>query len=658
MNGFINILSLVFQQTGNIEFLINLILKGSLILLLAMGANLLLRFSSAAVRHWVWCLAFGGLLLLVPFSLLLPKKPISLLPQVQSVSYSDNSPASPVNNSGKRTLEKTESFLSTRESSGQIMRRENSIHSLTEVRKENPEIAGSASVSEQKSQPLRPSMAKGITINWSSLIFVIWVSGVFVFFLRFAWSLTKIWKISSEGQEIADKGLKKLLKACEENYGVRGSIHMVSTRNIGIPATFGLFRAVLLLPADISTWPKDKQKAAICHELAHIKRRDYIFNLIAQMACALYWFNPLVWMAIRSFWIERENACDDFVLQNGTRDYEYADHLLEIACRFSRLKSLRRCASVMASKSDLKNRLTHILSKKASRRALTLRAFVLSVLGVLFILLPLATASIQEKQSKVESVTLLYGKNLNELISDLQNRNPEVRLQAAWALGDRENDSAVPALIKALKDKDPEVRGMVAWALGEIKDKRAMVPLSESLDDENSYALEMMVKALGEFEDETAVEPLAQVFKEENPDVRTAVVWAMGEIEGQEAFEIVVKALKDSSGQVREMAVSVLADFETRAALEELKFMLNDKEAGVRAEAAKSLGILESREAVSALVQALNDREAKVRLMAAWALGEIGDPRAVNPLFKLLRDKDPEVRAMVVWSLDEVSLDK
>ncbi len=658
MNEFLDFLSNIFHQTGIIDFLINLVLKGSLILLLAILVNSILRFSSAAVRHWVWCLGFVGLLLLLPFSLLLPKKPIPLLPQVQYVSFSDNGPASPVNNSGKRALEKIESFLSTEESSDQVMHRENPFDSSTEIQKKNPEMTSSASVNQQKSQPQRTSMAKGVTIKWSSLIFVIWVAGVFVFFLRFAWSLAKIWKISSEGQLIADKGLKQLLKACMENYGVKGSIRMVSTRNIGIPATFGLFRPVLLLPTDISTWPKDKQKAAVCHELAHIKRRDYIFNLIAQMACALYWFNPLVWMAVRSFWIERENACDDFILQNGTRDYEYADHLLEIACRFSRLKLLRRCASVMASKSDLKKRLAHILSKKASRRALTLRALVFSVLGALFILLPLATASIQEKQSQLESVNQLYGKNLNELISDLQNRNPGVRLHAAWALGDREDDSAVPALIKALKDKDPEIRGMVAWALGEIKDKRAMAPLSESLDDENAYALEMIVKALGEFEDEIAVEPLAQVLQDKNPDVRTAVVWAMGEIEGQEAFEIVVKALKDPSGQIREMAVSVLADFETRAALEELKFMLNDKEAGVRAGAARSLGLLESREAVSGLIQALNDREAKVRLMAARALGEIGDPRAVNPLLKLLRDNDPKVRAMAVWSLDEVSLDK
>ena len=655
MNGFLDILSGLFHQTGVIDLLINLILKGTLILLLAFLANFLLRSASAAARHWVWCLAFSGLLLLLPFSLLLPKKPIPVLPQA-SVSFSNNEISSPVISSRNEAPKYSESSSSLEARSSQSLRAEDPKLSSREIRKMPPVKAESPPVKQQGTQFEQQHNTKGLSINWSALILVFWVSGTFYLLLRLAWSLARIYRVSSRGEEVTDKSLKKLLEDCRKSYGIQSRVRMKASGNISVPATSGVFRTVLLLPQDISTWPRDKQKVVISHELAHVKRRDNIFNLVAQIAGALYWFNPLVWMAVRSFWMERENACDDFVLENGVRDFEYADHLLEIACRFSRMKLLRRYASVMASKSDLKQRLRHILSKKTRRCALTLKALAISIAGVLCILLPLATASIQEKQNQNYSVMDLHRKSLDGLIDDLQDRNPEVRLQAAWALGDREDEDAVPSLIQALKDKDPEVRGMVAWALGEIKDKSAMFPLIAALDDKNPYALEMMVKALGELEDETASEPLAQVFKDKNPDVRTAVIWAMGEIEGPEAFEIVIKALKDPAVKVREMAVAVLPDFRTQRTLKELESMLSDREAVVRGIAARSLGNLKSRSSVDALVKVLGDREAKVRVMAAWALGEIGDPRAVDPLIKLLRDKDPDVRAMAVWSLDEISL--
>ena len=62
-----------------------------------------------------------------------------------------------------------------------------------------------------------------------------------------------------------------------------------------------------------------------------MKRRDCLTHLLAQAACALYWFNPLAWMAVKRVRTERERACDDLVLASGTRGSDYADQLLEMA---------------------------------------------------------------------------------------------------------------------------------------------------------------------------------------------------------------------------------------------------------------------------------------------------------------------------------------
>ena len=66
---------------------------------------------------------------------------------------------------------------------------------------------------------------------------------------------------------------------------------------------------------------------------------------IAQLACAVYWFNPLVWFAAHQLRLERERACDDFVLVSGTSGADYATDLLEIACGSSaRTVTLPVCA--------------------------------------------------------------------------------------------------------------------------------------------------------------------------------------------------------------------------------------------------------------------------------------------------------------------------
>ena len=71
-----------------------------------------------------------------------------------------------------------------------------------------------------------------------------------------------------------------------------------------MPMTWGLLRPKLLLPADSDRWSDERRRLVIRHELAHVERRDYLTNLITQFVCALYWFNPLVWLVARQLRVE------------------------------------------------------------------------------------------------------------------------------------------------------------------------------------------------------------------------------------------------------------------------------------------------------------------------------------------------------------------
>src|SRR4029079_5814524 len=108
-------------------------------------------------------------------------------------------------------------------------------------------------------------------------------------------------------------------------------VRFLRAANASMPMAWGIFRPSVLMPADADAWPSDRLRIVLLHELAHVKRRDCLTHLFAQMAFAAYWFNRLAWVAARHLRTERERACDDLVLATGTRGSDYADQLLDIA---------------------------------------------------------------------------------------------------------------------------------------------------------------------------------------------------------------------------------------------------------------------------------------------------------------------------------------
>ena len=639
----------LFIQDGSLFFIISLILKSVLIILLAIMAASLLRRKSAAVRHWIWSLMFGILILLIPLAALMPDKPMYILPAAQNNLQTINSPI-PVG-SENETIP-----LMEIDKISPIDRSSREISPVNLGLNKDRGIDKTSAIQQPRGRPL--SAPAGENRNMSTiggLILMSWLAGTLMLLVRLGWNLARIRQLAREGSTISDPRLQTIFKKWIAQCQIKQKIRLIENKKVPVPATFGLFHPIILLPEGFDGWSGKKKHTILCHELGHIKRMDFLPNVIAQIAGALYWFNPFIWMAIRRFWTDREKACDDFVLRKGFPETEYAKHLLDVSRGLPRWMPIKHCASVMAWKSDLKNRLNHILRQKTVRKQLSGRALVLSLLFGLFILLPLAVAKIQEKTIHEEPEGPLYTKTLPKLIEYLKSENPDDQVQAAWSLGDREDPAAVPALIDTLKDPDPDVRGMAAWALGEIRDRGALLPLIQNLHDENAYAREMMVKAVGEFEDKTVVTSLVGMLKDEFPAVRLAVVWALGEIKGSAARSAIISSLDDESPEVREMAVDLLGQFKTPETESPLITMLEDEESTVRIKAAISLGKLNCRKAIDQLIETLGDRHADVKCAAIWALGEIGDPRSLKPLLKMLKDHDSSVRHWTVWALDEIS---
>jgi hypothetical protein len=119
-----------------------------------------------------------------------------------------------------------------------------------------------------------------------------------------------------------------------------------------------------MLPEDAQSWDEKDLERALVHELEHVRRYDWAIHCLARVACAAYWFHPLVWAAWRQLTLEAERSCDDAVLRNAEAT-AYANQLLALARK--RFTTGRSPALAMANRSDLAARIAALLDQRQSR---------------------------------------------------------------------------------------------------------------------------------------------------------------------------------------------------------------------------------------------------------------------------------------------------
>lgn len=145
---------------------------------------------------------------------------------------------------------------------------------------------------------------------------------------------------------------------------IRRSALVVLSNEVAVPLTFGFRRSTIVLPHAAKEWSDDELTRALRHELEHVRREDWLLQLVARVACALYWPHPMVWAAWRRFCLEAERACDDAVI--GVSDSAaYAGQLVSLARRVRRFSTVP--ALGMASRSKLAVRVDAILDPKQRR---------------------------------------------------------------------------------------------------------------------------------------------------------------------------------------------------------------------------------------------------------------------------------------------------
>ncbi len=198
-----------------------------------------------------------------------------------------------------------------------------------------------------------------------------------------------------EGREI--EALRRLNCVSE----LRAPVEMVLSRESLEPGIFGIARPVLIWPEGISEHLDDQHlEAVIAHELWHVRRRDNLAAAIHMVVEALFWFHPLVWWVGARLVEEREQACDEAVLQLGSKRHVYAESILKV-CEFC-VGSPLACVSGVTG-ADLKKRMVYIMNERKARKLEAGKKLLLSAAVVLALAIPIGFGVMNATQGRAQA---------------------------------------------------------------------------------------------------------------------------------------------------------------------------------------------------------------------------------------------------------------
>jgi HEAT repeat protein len=500
---------------------------------------------------------------------------------------------------------------------------------------------------------------------------------VFGYALLLAWRAIRLVRFWMKKERLRQSAIKHGLASVVAQIAERcGSI--LKTRNVvvarsnqaRVPYTIGTRNPLIVLPEAFCVANEERLLSVIGHEMAHVARRDYLSNLIAELVALPIAFHPLTYFIKRKIDRERELACDELVSKHLLPPKLYARSLVWAADVSSQARSQAFVLSMFEVRT-LEERIMRLTRNRKVWRARTARvAAVLALTALCATTVALSLFSLELKTQARAAFIEVLPRIENppapiataptaavETISALQSRaerpldapTAQARAEAACDAGRRGAVEKIPTLVAMLGDdtktellrcwengrwspaletfKHPSPGEQAAIALASMGPP-AFQPLTDQLDNANATVRRNAAWAIGELtrmrpaERDSAVPQLITLLSDSDEWVRMAAARALGELRNHTAVPKLISTLSDSEWRVRELAVWALSELKDDRAVAALcNVLLSDARVEVRRGAAEALGEIRSAAALPSLKQALNDREVSER--AQWAIDEI-----------------------------------
>ena len=354
--------------------MIAILIKSAVILTVAYAIAAAFRHKSAAMRHTVWTAGLMGALIIPFCSITLPswqssvfgnaeKFLQSFVPAKQAAVSSEPLPNSPAN---------VQAESSSR---------------LDSVPKHE---ANAGAPAPKRAWPAWSSR------SWTQIGVAIWLAGAAIGILMMLIGALRLAWVAFHAEPVRDPRWIELAEDVRRLLGLRRPVRLLQSPSHFL-GTWGILTPRVLLPANAAEWTDDRAWMVLGHELAHIQRHDWVVQVLAEAARAIYWFNPVFWLAYSRLRRESEHACDDTVVRMGAGGTQYAEELLELARTLHDENHSHSPILAMAQPSHLERRMVALLNPALNRLAATPWSVVVVALIAIGLTLPLAAIRSPEK---------------------------------------------------------------------------------------------------------------------------------------------------------------------------------------------------------------------------------------------------------------------
>jgi beta-lactamase regulating signal transducer with metallopeptidase domain len=301
------IVSGAIAGAAEMSFAIRTVLGATAIWVLATIVCVLLGRSSAALRHRVWSMSAAACLALPALLLVLPQWRVGGGVRLAPETLADVTP--PVDGAARAAEYHKPLPLDANVTS---------------------ELRRTAAISHrpQPTAPAAPARSRDAARWW---LFTIWLTPAAWLTLRQLLALADAWSLVGRAVPVGAGQVTARLAQLSNRLGVRVPPRLLESPEPAVPLCLGWLRPCIVLPLGFGDAPTAQMDAVLTHELANVARRDICWQLLARLACGVYWFHPLAWVAAGRMRVERELACDDWVLAGGESSTRYARWLLDLA---------------------------------------------------------------------------------------------------------------------------------------------------------------------------------------------------------------------------------------------------------------------------------------------------------------------------------------
>ena len=215
---------------------------------------------------------------------------------------------------------------------------ETPIEPISEVTIESPKIAfaigNNQAVIAEKTATTPPLSIEGMKAYFDQNIYfvvLIWLLGVGLFLLKLLGGVSYVYYLRSQHNFPVDEYWSEMIQNLSKRVNLSKKIDLVESALVRSPVVVGYLKPIVLFPIGaINRLNPQEVEAILAHEIAHILRHDYVFNIIQSVIEALFYFNPAVWWISANIRAERENCCDDVAIHLCGDSMTYAKSLVVV----------------------------------------------------------------------------------------------------------------------------------------------------------------------------------------------------------------------------------------------------------------------------------------------------------------------------------------